>query len=232
MNRQSLDNNPNYHHITSSEIKAFNKYLPNVRKALDLTKKHFIGKMKTYVYVINNRDVQALSVLFQRKHFMHLCGVEYPTGANGFVSDLQRKKLKLQNLYIKEDGSTFQKLEVIDQIALLDTLDTKVSIGNKRVNIQYDNLLRTKANILGIAVKADNNGINFPLSLLNLSVAETFTSFKVVAILEENTSTHVKTCLQIEKDCTEKVKKEIDKLLDINFRTTSNQAPTKYTNPT
>lgn len=149
---------------------------------------------------------------------MHLCGVKYVRGSRGFVNDLRKKKLDLQNLYLKNDGSTFQTLEVIDKIDLLDSLSTKVSIGNKMASIHYSNLLRTKSDILGIAVDTDNNGMNSPLSLLNLSIKDshTLTSFKVVAILEENKTTHVKRCSQIGEHCSEKVKVEIAKLISIS----------------
>lgn len=167
---QLLNNDHAYHKITISEINSFKKYIPNIQKAFSLTEKHFIGKVKTYVYIVNSREIRSLPITFQNKHFMHLCGVKYVRGSRGFVNDLRKKKLDLQNLYLKNDGSTFQKLEVIDKIDLLDSLNTKVSIGNKMASIHYSNLLRTKSDILGIAVDTDNNGMNFPLSLLNLSI--------------------------------------------------------------
>lgn len=218
MHYQLLNKDHAYHKITISEINSFKKYVPNIQKAFSLTKKHFIGKVKTYVYVVNSREIRSLPITFQNKHFMHLCGVKYVRGSRGFVNDLRKKKLDLQNLYLKNDGSTFQKLEVIDKIDLLDSLSTKVSIGNKMASIHYSNLLRTKSDILGIAVDTDNNGMNSPLSLLNLSIKDshTLTSFKVVAILEENKTTHVKRCSQIEEHCSEKVKVEIAKLISIS----------------
>ncbi|BDR57132.1 PBECR4 domain-containing protein [Xylocopilactobacillus apis] len=217
MTKESLlSNDRDYHKITLSETNSFKKYLPSIQKALRDTKDHFIGKVKIYIYVVNDREICSLPITFQSRHFMHLCGVKYSTGPRGFIKDLERKKLNLQNLYLKEDGSTFQKLEVIDKINLLDTLDTAVSIGNSMARIHYNSLLRTKANILGIAVDNDSNGVNFPLSLLNLSVIDTLTSFKVVAILEENKSTHVKKCLQKDKNCNNKINEYIDQLLDVS----------------
>ncbi|KGO32402.1 hypothetical protein ACKP2L_00115 (plasmid) [Oenococcus alcoholitolerans] len=84
--------------------------------------------------------------------------------------------------------------------------------------IHYDNLLRTKPNVFGIAVATDDNGMNFPLSLLNISAKDTYTltSFKVFAILEENKSTHAKKCLLKDKNCNQKIDNYIDQLLDIS----------------
>lgn len=138
---------------------------------------------------------------------MHLCGVKYDKGAKGFINDLKHNKLKLENLYLKEDGSTFQKLEVIDKIPLLNELGTMISIGNNMARIHYDNLLRTEANILGIAIDTDANGIHFPLSLLKISAkdAHTLTSFEVIAILEEDQKTHIKKCLVKKEHCPARV---------------------------
>ncbi|UQB01698.1 PBECR4 domain-containing protein [Pediococcus pentosaceus] len=217
MNQKLLDNDPDYHKITSSELISFKTYLPKIQNSFSIIKKHFIGKIKTYIYAVNNREIRSLPVTIQNRHFMHLCGVKYTKGASGFVKDLKNNRLNLNELYLKEDGSTFQKLEVIDKINLLDTLETTVSIGNNMARIHYDNLLRTKANILGIVVDTDDNGINFPLSLLNISATDlhTLTRFKVFAILEENKSTHVKRCLLKDKSCTKKLNEYIDQLLNV-----------------
>lgn len=216
MNHESLDNNLDYHKITASELISFKTYLPKIKNSFSLIKKHFIGKTKTYIYVVNNRKICSLPITFQNRHFMHLCGVKYIKGASGFVKDLKKNRLKLDGLYLKEDGSTFQKLEVIDKIDLLDTLGTTVSIGNNIARIHYDNLLRTKTNILGIAVDTDKYGMHFPLSLLNISVEDThtLTSFSVVAILEESQRTHVKKCLLKQRNCPRKLNEYIEKLLD------------------
>ncbi len=84
--------------------------------------------------------------------------------------------------------------------------------------IHYDNLLRTKPNVLGIAVATDDNGMNFPLSLLTISAKDTYTltSFKVFAILEENKSTHAKKCLLKGKFYNQKIDNYIGQLLDIS----------------
>lgn len=217
MNRQPLDNDQSFHRITPSEVRAFNNYLPSIEKALKLAKKHFIGKIKIYVYVVNNRDVCSLPVFFRNRHFMHLCGVKYVRGANAFARDVKAQRLRLQDLYIKEDGSTFQKLEVVDKIDLLDTLNTKVSIGSNGIKLHFDNLVRTKADVIGMAVKNDKSGENFPLSLLSLpaTALRRTTSFNVVAILEENPDTHKRRCAQIEENCTKKIKEEINSLLSV-----------------
>ncbi|QOP54209.1 hypothetical protein HCC75_12520 (plasmid) [Levilactobacillus brevis] len=87
--------------MTPSEINSFKSYLPSIQEAFLLTQKHFIGKIKTYVYVVNNRKICSLPITFQNKHFMHLCGVKYATGARGFIKDLKRKQLNFPNCQIK-----------------------------------------------------------------------------------------------------------------------------------
>ncbi|WEV37113.1 PBECR4 domain-containing protein [Lactobacillus sp. ESL0677] len=218
MNQKRLDDDYKYHRITPSELKSFKKYLPKIRQAYLQIKSQFIGKTKEYIYVVNNREIRSLVVTFKNSHFMHLCGVKYYHGAKGFIKDLRSNHLKLENLYVKEDGTTFQKLQVIDKVGLLDSLETKISIGNKLVKIHYDNLVRTKADIVGIAIDTDANGDHFPLSLLNLSVSDThtLTTFDVVAIIEENKITHLKSCLCKQKNCSQKINDYIDKRLHTN----------------
>ncbi len=47
MNQKLLDNDPDYHKITSSELISFKTYLPKIQNSFSIIKKHFIGKIKT-----------------------------------------------------------------------------------------------------------------------------------------------------------------------------------------
>lgn len=148
---------------------------------------------------------------------MHLCGVKYNNGgAQSFFKSLKNQELKLDKLLIKDDSSTFQKLDVIDNIDLLNGLNTKVSIGKSFAGIHYDNMIKSKKQCLGIAIDKDDNGIGYPLSLLNLSKRDTksLTSFDVVAILEENKLTHKKICLCKRSNCDTKIDKYIEEHLN------------------
>lgn len=195
-----------YHKITPAEIKAFNARLPAIHIALNTMKKSFIGKKKLYLYVVGNKEIKLQELSFSNRHFMHLCGVKYSNGAKGFINDLNKKRLNLNLLSVKSDGTTFQKLQIIDQIDRLDSLQTQISIGNNMASIHYDSLLKTKERILGIAIKKDANDKYIPLSLLNLSVKDnkSLTSFEVIAILEENEATKERSCVKKREDCPQK----------------------------
>lgn len=213
-------NDENYHKINTSEIKTFNTYIPIIRESLKTIKTNFIGKKKTYVYVKNMRCIDSISVIFKNNNLMHLYGVKYKDGSKQFVYDIKHKKLNFHYLRVKDDGSTFQKLQVINQIDILNTLNTRISIGNNIANIHYDSLLRSREDILGIAIKNDENGNPYPLSLLNLSndITKTLTSFKVLAIIEEDVNTHICSCLQRKDNCPQKVNQWIEEFIRSSTR--------------
>lgn len=74
----------------------------------------------------------------------------------------------MENLLVKADGTTFQKLQVINLLPELSKLDLKITSAGKYLKLQYDHAIRTRRELMAIAFQFDTDGY-IPLSLLNLS---------------------------------------------------------------
>lgn len=47
---------------------------------------------------------------------MHLCGLYYSRGAKNFFLDCLDKKLDVSSLLVKKDGTTIQKLAILNSV--------------------------------------------------------------------------------------------------------------------
>lgn len=208
-----------YHRPNTKEIlKVKNNYL-KIKMALEIIQTDFVARKKTYVYVTNDgRSIGSVELNLSKKNLMHLCGLKYDNGARQFYQGIKSDKLNWSKIWIKDDGTTFQKLAVIDNIDLLNGLNAKISIGkgNKFAVLQYNNLIRSGEDILALAITRDDNNEGIPISLLNLKMKTQrrigIPAFTVYAIIDENVTTHNKK-LRIKNGCSSKIKQYVDELL-------------------
>jgi hypothetical protein len=116
---------------------------------------------------------------------MHLCGIEYRRGTQLFFQDALDKKIKLEDINIKVDGTTFLKLQVLGSIDLL--LDEKIAIVGQGIfsSLRYDAAIRTRRKILALSLMQEGSTY-VPISLLNLTQKELGPGQKVICILSEN----------------------------------------------
>ena len=95
------------------------------------------------------------------------------------------KKIKLEDINIKVDGTTFLKLQVLGSIDLL--LDEKIAIVGQGIfsSLRYDAAIRTRRKILALSLMQEGSTY-VPISLLNLTQKELGPGQKVICILSEN----------------------------------------------
>lgn len=145
----------------------------------------------TYSYEDSHHYHQEIVVYFQRSNFMHLCGVTYKYGANNFYRALKAHKISLHNVFTKSDGTTQQKLQVINNLSLLLTPNVRVTDGGIFINLRFDKALRTNKDILALTCVKDNNNYA-PQSLLalhmgNKSRAKVFMkNYQVLSLKKQN----------------------------------------------
>jgi len=157
-----------YKRATSQDLKRIRLKMNDLKMAFSYVETELCDRERYYFYQKAGK-VAAIQLNVKRENFMHLCGLSYKNGgAKRFWHDLKRNHLVLENLLVKADGTTFQKLQVINLLPELSKLDLKITSAGKYLKLQYDHAIRTRRELMAIAFQFDTDGY-IPLSLLNLS---------------------------------------------------------------
>ncbi|AKP64124.1 PBECR4 domain-containing protein [Levilactobacillus koreensis] len=154
------------HRLTLKEKRQFINELPKIYQAQQFILENLIGKSRFFFYE-TGKQVKWLDVRFGKNNFMHLCGIKYQGGAKRFWEKAISNKLSMDFIEVKNDGSTFQKLKVITAIRELNKSKLELTSSGVFLKLHYDHLLRTRKDIMGIALTETDYHYT-PLSLLNL----------------------------------------------------------------
>lgn len=155
-----------------------------------------VNKELHYLY-IKGKEVHELVVKAKKEHFMHLCGVKYydpktnkSVTAKHFYELVKDNKINPQQLIVKKDGTTGQKLQVIGELKSLLTADIRVIDGHVMFyNFAFDKGLRSKRQIFALSMVEEKqlSAIYVPQSLLHLKSDKSHalkTSYEVCCIFE------------------------------------------------
>ena len=142
--------------------------IPSLYKIAKYFKDNFFGKK--VVYCTRN---QKISVYFSESNFMHLCGLYYLRGAKNFFLDCLDKKLDVSSLLVKKDGTTFQKLAILNSVTELTSPHVRLTGSGRYLYLEFDYALRTKKQILALTLKDTSKKI-VPQSLLDLKKKRDF----------------------------------------------------------
>ena len=142
--------------------------IPSLYKIAKYFKDNFFGKK--VVYCTRNQKV---SVYFSESNFMHLCGLYYSRGAKNFFLDCLDKKLDVSSLLVKKDGTTFQKLAILNSVTELTSSHVRLTGSGRYLYLEFDYALRTKKQILALTLKDMSKKI-VPQSLLDLKKKRDF----------------------------------------------------------
>lgn len=159
---------PGYKKLNVNDLKKFEYNLEYIRNAAIFFKDHFISKEMIY-----STKKENTSVIFKKGNFMHLCGIHYEDGANEFFNLALLKQIDLNKVYVKIDGTTFQKLSVLSAIDFLINPDITLSSGAIYLHLSFDKALRTKTKVFALTLINDDN-LFIPQSLLNLRFMNDF----------------------------------------------------------
>ena len=142
--------------------------IPSLYKIAKYFKDNFFGKK--VVYCTRNQKV---SVYFSESNFMHLYGLYYSRGAKNFFLDCLDKKLDVSSLLVKKDGTTFQKLAILNSVTELTSSHVRLTGSGRYLYLEFDYALRTKKQILALTLKDTSKKI-VPQSLLDLKKKRDF----------------------------------------------------------
>lgn len=114
-----------------------------------------------------------IAVYFSESNFMHLCGLYYSRGAKNFFLDCLDNKLKVSSVLVKKDGTTFQKLAILNSITELTSPHVRLTGSGRYLYLEFDYALRTRKQILALTL-IDTSKKIVPQSLLNLKKTREF----------------------------------------------------------
>jgi len=180
-----LDIEAKYRQANQSEGRKIVAFMPVLKAAQVYVANNFIEKERCYLYKAGNR-ILCLDFYFLPENFLHLCGLGYKQGgAKRFWHDLQRNHVIVSNLQVKSDGSTFQKLQILNLLPYLDQLDLTITGMGTYLHLNYQHAIRTRRELIALALVHDEAHYR-PLSLLNLQGGKfrNDKQYPVVAIIE------------------------------------------------
>lgn len=116
---------------------------------------------------------------------MHLCGIFYLRGSKNFFIDAKHKKIDLSKVLIKKDGTTFQKLQVLNSLPNLISKNVRLTTRGKFLLLDCDYALRTSKQILALTLIDQNDRFNVvPQSILNLHRMKKFDAGEPIIKIE------------------------------------------------
>ena len=145
-----------YRSSNDKEKQKLKIFLPAIQKAAIFYDDSFMNKR--IVYYTKYRSIELTSI---KSNFMHLCGVNYRWGAHRFFDDILSHRLKLDDISIKNDGTTYQKLRVIDNLPELLSKHVRLVTSGKFLFLKYDYALRTSKQILALTLVSNKNSFLF-----------------------------------------------------------------------
>lgn len=129
---------------------------------------------------------------------MHLCGIYYLRGKRKFLEDACDKQLDLNKILIKNDGTTFQKLQVLSSLSELINHKVRLTSRGRFLRLDCDYALRTSKQILALTLLDKGNSVK-PQSILNLHKMKKFDKGEPVIKIESQEFNSEKTITLFEK---------------------------------
>lgn len=162
-----------FHVATQEEIELLNNKVGDLLSTAKFYKENM--SQGNVVYVFKQDDnIKALRVKYGEENFSHLTGIKFDRkSAKGMLEDLVNEKTEQNAILVKNDGTTFQKLDVIQKLP--EVIDASIISLNDLDNIQqaqklrFSDALKTKDNSLLLALKDFEPEVYRPYSLINLS---------------------------------------------------------------
>ena len=100
-------------------------------------------------------EIESVELHFSPTNFMHLCGVDYRKGAGSFFDDCLNRHVIIDELKIKKDGTTMQKLQVLGSIEELLGKHIHLTGSGRYLYLEFDYALRTRKTDTSINIEGD-----------------------------------------------------------------------------
>ena len=161
------------HPINKEELRLLNNYSDNLIDAAKFYKDNLSKGRISYLYK-QNGNMKVLTVKFAESNFAHLTGLWFAErGPKKFLDDLANEKTTQKGIFVKKDGTTFQKLAVIGGLQRL-TDPTIMELNDlskvpQSHRLRFTEALKIKDEGLLLALINTDFDLYSPVSLLNLN---------------------------------------------------------------
>lgn len=156
-----------YEKLDINKHRSIHENMGIYKTSLQYLKDNFIGKKVVYVYGDNE-----LVLNIQKADFPHMCGIMYKQGKKDFIKHVESNKLNLNLIYVKKDGTTELKLQVLNSLKYLLTSGVHICREDKSIKLEYDLAVRTNKKILALALVRTRENNYSPISLINLNTRD------------------------------------------------------------
>lgn len=162
--------NDDYHILNGSDRKKFDQNFNKLRMVQNYFDETFKNKVYRYYY-IDGKSIAYMDFEFGIRNYMHLCGFKYKKGSKKFWSDLKIGRINFRELSVRNDETVWQKLEILDALKMLDTLNVGITNSlDGTLNLQYNlSIISAHRRIFQLILLSDKfkTGLYVPVSLRN-----------------------------------------------------------------
>ncbi|MDR2833396.1 MAG: hypothetical protein LBV67_06755, partial [Streptococcaceae bacterium] len=174
-----------YKTLSSTEdILIFNKLSNALYVSVDYIDNKLLGK-QIFIFTKSKEITMKISI----KNIPHLYGLYYGYGSRRFWSDLKKRRLDLKKLFIKKDGTTFQKISAMQSIQHLFENESRLIGSGIYERMSFDSAIRTNKLILLIGLVYSENGNFVPNTVLDIKRKKIDTGEDIIKIYTRDIKT-------------------------------------------
>lgn len=162
-----------YHVATAGEMIQLNKYADSLVKIAKFYEQTLSNGKIFYVYKKDGK-VESLPVKYGKNNFSHLTGLIFDRrSAHQMLQDVSQGRLEQNVILVKNDHSTFEKLDVIERLANIISSDNKVLSDllqkNKQAKkLNFNAAVKSADNSYLLAYRYFDPEVLGPVALINL----------------------------------------------------------------
>ncbi|TGD24592.1 hypothetical protein EGT49_02250 [Companilactobacillus suantsaicola] len=160
-----------YHVLSTKDRIKFNQNFNKLKEIQLYFDKNFKNRKFRYFY-LSNKKISYIDFKFNIENYMHLCGFKYQKGAKKFWMDLKIGRINFRELKVRNDGTAWQKIEVLSFLKMLDTLEIGISDNpTGTLYLQYDlSILSLHKRFFQLILLPDrfSKDVYVPVSLRNI----------------------------------------------------------------
>lgn len=165
-----------YHVATDEDLTGLNKYADTLVNVAQFYRRNLaFGRI---IYLVKQDDqIKALPVRFGKENFAHLTGVVFDRKkASQMLDEIADGKLSQNAIFVKNDGTTFEKLAKIDEVMKITDsnvveLSRLSAFVEQAKKLNFNKAIKPSDEAL-LALKQVEPKIYRPYSLINLQTAK------------------------------------------------------------
>lgn len=164
-----------YHVANSKELSLLNQNSKKILEVADFYNDKLSEGFVHYIYKQDNK-LKDFKIKYGKENFAHLLGIKFANKTSKqILEDLVNRRLNQEAIFVKNDGTTFKKLNVIESLKKITDSNTIAlnDLGQitQASKLKFNDALKTSDNNLLLAIKDFEPELFRPYSLMNLKNA-------------------------------------------------------------